>query len=94
MNEDNIEVNFVREVNLYNETSKQEFLKKVQETNKNQTVQEIVNSKVFIKNTKKPEPKPALFKAQIGKGLLSNYKNCFVNANLKTEKKGTLISSN
>lgn len=53
-----------------------------------------MNSKVFIKNTKKPEPKPALFKAQIGKGLLSNYKNCFVNANLKTEKKGTLISSN
>ena len=35
MNEDNIEVNFVREVNLYNETNKQEFLKKVQETNKN-----------------------------------------------------------
>lgn len=35
MNEDNIEVNFVREVNLYNETSKQEFLKKGQETNKN-----------------------------------------------------------
>ena len=28
MNEDNIEVNFVREVNLYNETNKQEFLKK------------------------------------------------------------------
>lgn len=35
MNEDNIEVNFVREVNLYNETNKQEFLKKGQEINKN-----------------------------------------------------------
>lgn len=96
MNDDNIEVNFVREVNSYSEANKQEFTKKIQETKqtkKTETVQEIVNSKVFIKNSKKPEPKHALFKAPISKGLLSNYKNCFVNPNLKTEKV-TISNSN
>lgn len=53
MNNDNIEVNFVREFNLYNESNAIRDYKKNVLIDKEIPIQEVFNSKVQVKSTRK-----------------------------------------
>ncbi|CAD8061614.1 unnamed protein product [Paramecium primaurelia] len=86
MNNDNIEVNFVREFNLYNESNSIRENQKNVQIDKEITIQEVFNSKVQVKSSRKLTNDNAQFQAAVGKGILNSYKKLFINSESKNDQ--------
>ncbi|CAD8149917.1 unnamed protein product [Paramecium octaurelia] len=86
MNNDNIEVNFVREFNLYNESNPIRENKKNFKIEKEITMQEVFNSKVQVKSSRKLTNDNAQFQAAVSKGILNSYKKLFINSESKNDQ--------